>query len=155
MDKKVSFKLANQKEFEDVVIFSTEQFIKKTQENLGVSREEAEKKSQINRILPDGYKTPNHEIYLIYNENNFKIGHFWVHYKGERLNEAFGYDIYLIPEFRNKGYGKLLFSDVKSFFAGKGIDTLNIHVFSDNLIARKLYTSVGFKEKSLYMSLKI
>ena len=53
-------------------------------------------------------------------------------------------DVFVKPEFRGKGYGKQLLEEIIAFLKPKN-RSIFLYVDSDNTIAIKLYTSVGFR----------
>ncbi len=68
-------------------------------------------------------------------ENGIKTSH-----KGN----VFG--MYVAPESRGKGYGKLLMKELIDKARNcEGLEQINLTVVSDNETAKKLYKSVGFK----------
>lgn len=52
----------------------------------------------------------------------------------------------IIEEYRSKGYGRELIIKLIELSNEKGIDNLYIRVDDNNILAKKLYTSVGFNE---------
>lgn len=52
-------------------------------------------------------------------------------------------DIYVIPEFRKKGYARMLTNEIINWLFNKGVNTIRLKASDD---ARKLYASLGFKE---------
>ena len=51
----------------------------------------------------------------------------------------------ILSEFRGKGYGKMLINHTLEFLKSKKWKYINLHVRVDNIIAQKLYQSVGFE----------
>lgn len=60
--------------------------------------------------------------------------------------EAFGWDIYINEEFRSQGIGRQIMLSVAPMLAEYNVHKIQICVLAGNLIARKLYASLGFKE---------
>jgi len=152
---KIVLKRASKEEFTKVVSLSTERFNQTLMEMNNGSVSKTKKQARENRILPQGYDTPGHEIYLIQNEDNIEIGHAWIHFKESQEKDAYGYDIFIHKNFRGKGYGRLVLTEAKELLRKRGFQNLRIHVFADNHVARKLYKKMDFKEQSLYMQLSI
>ncbi len=75
------------------------------------------------------------------------IGFIWIHLLSKQ-DEAFGYDIYLDEGHRSRGIGRTVMETCRKLLKEKGIRRVEICVFQNNLAARSLYASLGFKEKS-------
>lgn len=73
------------------------------------------------------------------------IGFIWLRLT-DKTGEAFGYDIYLEPEFRSQGIGRLAMMKSQETLKLRGIQRVRICVFAHNHIARALYASLGFRE---------
>jgi ribosomal protein S18 acetylase RimI-like enzyme len=54
------------------------------------------------------------------------------------------YSLYVTPAMSGLGIGKALVSHVLRLLAGRGLSTVTLWVFEQNLAARKLYASFGF-----------
>jgi ribosomal protein S18 acetylase RimI-like enzyme len=87
----------------------------------------------------------NDDLWLVVNFNNQNVGFVWVQLRPE-LKEAFGYDIFLNEDFRSKGIGREVMVKCGDILLQEGINKVKICVFYENTIARKLYSSLGFKE---------
>ncbi len=74
-----------------------------------------------------------------------QIGFVWIR-RTEKPEEAFGYDIYIEPEFRSQGVGRQVMNECRKILEDLGIKTVKICVFEHNKIARSLYSSLGFRE---------
>lgn len=63
--------------------------------------------------------------------------------------------IYLIPEYRNKGYSKTIFNlgvkDIKKDNRNKKLNKLTLGLFYNNDQAFKAYSKMGFKPMSIFM----
>lgn len=64
------------------------------------------------------------------------------------VNEPF--DLFVLPEFRRKGYGKALLEKAIETNRPKG---MMLHVDIDNIAARNLYESLGFEIDELGCSI--
>ena len=80
-------------------------------------------------------------------KNKKQIGFIWVQLIPEEKS-AFGYDIFLQPEFRLQGIGRQVINLYGQKLKELGIEVIEICVFEHNAIARKLYDSFGFKTKN-------
>lgn len=59
------------------------------------------------------------------------------------------FDIGLCPEFRGKGYGKMLLETAIDFLNDKNVETISLIVISKNTLAHNLYIKRGFKEEKV------
>jgi len=60
------------------------------------------------------------------------------------------FDIVIDPQYRNKGFGKLLVENILKWGKSKGAETAYLQVLADNAPAIRLYEKVGFKEAYRY-----
>jgi RimJ/RimL family protein N-acetyltransferase len=102
-----------------------------------------------NQVFPQGRETPNNYFWILHDaKTNMVVGHLWLLIKPED-NTLFIGDIIIEEEVRGIGYGticlKLIEEMGKNQFAAK---YLELHVFKDNLKARKLYLRFGFEDKN-------
>lgn len=65
------------------------------------------------------------------------------------LDEATLFNIAVDPRFQGKGYGKRLLSSLIEQLRTQGVLTLWLEVRESNLVAQKLYNSLGFNEVTL------
>ena len=138
---KVQFHTPTSTEFLEVSEFSFNNYITETAKSMNVPifalREQlggAPKKISENDIW-----------YLIELDNN-PIGFIWVQII-ETTKTAFGYDIYLNPEFRSQGIGRQVMIEFGKLLQSRGVFSIEICVYEHNTIARKLYESLGFVPK--------
>ena len=54
--------------------------------------------------------------------------------------------IAVLPEYRGRGIGKRMMSEVERILKEKGAEYVYLEVEEDNLVARRLYESLGYKE---------
>lgn len=133
----------NISEFEKYSRHGFERFVESAAESSGESLETV--KARVGN--PPKAPGPD-DLWMVIAQHKKNIGYLWV--RIDRVNEeAFGYDIYLRPEFRNMGYGRDVMLKCGKILEKQGIERLKICVFTDNVSARHLYESLGFKEISL------
>jgi RimJ/RimL family protein N-acetyltransferase len=58
-------------------------------------------------------------------------------------------------KFRGKGYGKKARLLIEEKARELGLESLGLHVFAENKVARNLYESVGYEVSSLNMTKKL
>ncbi len=128
-------------EFNQYSLFSFENYISESAKSSGRDREKlrSEKIHQIPMTHSDK------DLWLVVSFNEENVGFVWVQLHPERY-EAFGYDIYLEEKFRSRGLGREVMQRCGEIIRQHGIQKIQICVYQDNTIARKLYSSLGFKE---------
>lgn len=87
------------------------------------------------------------DIWRVICSSGLPIGYIWIHILPEK-GKAFGYDIFLDEGHRSQGVGRKVMEKCRILLRAVGIKKVEICVFHDNQIARHLYESLGFKEKS-------
>lgn len=131
----------SQEEFLKIARFSFENFVSET----------AKSKGECPQILKDKLggaptKICDSDLWLLVEKDKKQMGFIWVQLKSEERS-AFGYDIYLDPEFRSQGIGRKVMRLCGKKLKALGIDNIEICVFEHNEIARRLYNSLGFSIK--------
>lgn len=86
------------------------------------------------------------DVWFLIEIKGSQIGFVWIQIKILEKT-AFGYDIYLEPQFRSQGIGRKVMIKCGKKLKAMGIETVEICVFKHNEIARRLYTSFGFQVK--------
>ncbi len=59
---------------------------------------------------------------------------------------AFIYEIVVLPEYRNKGYGKKIIDEAVKWAKSKKLTSIELNALSNNYSARAFYERIGFKE---------
>lgn len=109
------------------------------------------------RLLPDGLKTPDQHLYTVRDAGSAEtVATIWLALrpKGGRT-EGYIYDIEVHERYRGRGYGRATMLAGIDKARELGADTVGLHVFGHNAPARALYTSLGFVETNVSMSLDI
>ena len=65
--------------------------------------------------------------------------------------DAFIDEFYLLPEFRGRGVGKQVLTEIAEQARRLDINALHLEVARDNQAARKLYASAGFAARDKYL----
>lgn len=109
----------------------------------------AEETGEINTLLNRFYRyglADGKNILLCYVDDNKIVGYIYA-------KETFAYEpqreylidaLYIEPEYRNKGLGRELMSECMKILHEMNIPNIMINVMSNNYIAKKLYSSLGF-----------
>lgn len=115
--------------------------------------EEARRKSteDFARILPDGFDSEGHLFWTAY-DGDRDVGMLWL--KLEDSSEgttAFGYDFAVKPELRRSGYGRAIMAAAEDECRRRGVVSVGLNVFGDNLGAQALYEQMGFEVTAIQM----
>lgn len=152
----IALRTPTPEEFLKVAEFSFNNFVDETAKSTG------EVPSALkNKLGGPPTKIWNNDVWFLVESDGNQIGFVWVQLKPEEKT-AFGYDIYLEPQFRSQGIGRKVMTECGKKLNALGIESVEICVFEHNEIARRLYVSLGFQEKKfdekrrqLTLSLKI
>jgi ribosomal protein S18 acetylase RimI-like enzyme len=121
------------------------------------SESEALEKSRAGyeKLLPKGLQTENHFLYTLYDANE-AVGMIWIRADLQSLTKSgFIFELYVDEKFRGKGYGKQAMLLIEEKARELGLESLGLHVFAVNNVARNLYQSVGYEVSSLNMTKKL
>jgi ribosomal protein S18 acetylase RimI-like enzyme len=114
-------------------------------------------RTQTLTLLPGGVRTKDQYLYTTRDAaTGEQAGVLWINVRTKAgRTEAFIYDIVIAEERRGQGYGRATMLACVERARELGADSVGLHVFGDNTVARKLYTSLGFIETSVQMSLPL
>ena len=135
----IQIRIASEKEYPKIRKHSYEYFIREYSHQNNLDLEEVKKK-----IKPpsDKRKANDHWYIINYKEKNVGYFRFWT-LKGKKM--AFGHDIHIYPEYRNKGFAKQAMLKGKLILLEKRFKGIKIAVFKDNYIAINLYEKLGLQ----------
>jgi ribosomal protein S18 acetylase RimI-like enzyme len=137
--------------------------IKKISEETGWKSIPASERSTLNRekwnkhvegVFERIFKKESSEIFVAEDENHTFLGYVLI---GENINmitgasHGFIYDIFVKEEYRGKGVGTTLLEKAESYCREKGYPRVGLMVSTDNQLALKLYTKMGFKAEQMFM----
>ena len=117
-------------------------------ESLEKSRKEFEK------LLPQGLNSVDNFLYTLY-DGEEAVGMIWMKIRDHRSKSGFIYDAFIDERFRGKGYGKSLMLLLEEKAREMELNSLELHVFGSNHVARKLYETIDYKVTSVNMSKKL
>jgi ribosomal protein S18 acetylase RimI-like enzyme len=63
-------------------------------------------------------------------------------------------DVFVRPEYRNRGMGRALLQSVQAWAQERGADGISLQVAAANARGRKFYEDLGFREVSVYTVLE-
>ncbi len=137
------FRAPTPDEFSEVAQLSYENFVKETARSTGESA----------AVLKDRFGGPpaqggDHNLWYLIEDGRAQLGYIWIQLN-RPAGTAFCYDIYLKPQYRSQGLGRKVMIQCAKILRAQGIRSLELCVFEHNLIARRLYASLGFQEENL------
>lgn len=124
----------------------------------GMSSDDAEDKASADHrsLFPGRRRQPNQRIYLLEDGTTGELrGHlFWAERQppGLTTTRAFLYEIYIEERFRGKGLGRRAMELLEAEVRDEGLPGIDLNVWGGNDPARSLYRSLGFSERSVFMS---
>lgn len=107
---------------------------------------------QFAELLPDGLETAEHHL-LVGTAGDERVGMLWLNIaaKGGSVT-AFVYDVAVDADQRGKGYGRSMMVGAETYARDHGAQTIKLHVFGDNTVARSLYDSLGYVATNINMA---
>ena len=117
---------------------------------------EVRARDEFARLLPDGQHTAGHEFRSVLTGSGEAVGVIWFAAQ-DRIGHgaAFIYDIVIDPDRRGHGYGRAAMEALEPLARSLGYDTIRLHVFGHNAVARHLYETVGYATTDLMMMKRI
>jgi ribosomal protein S18 acetylase RimI-like enzyme len=117
---------------------------------LDAARRKAE--ADMAEILPDGLATPGHSMFVL-EVDGAPAGRLWLAEReidGRRA--MFVFDIHVDEAFRGRGFGRAAMLLAEREALERGIQRIELNVFGGNAVARGLYQSLGYVERSVSMA---
>ena len=121
------------------------------------SEDEALERSRksYNELLSQGVKTKNNYLFRIQIvETGEKIGILWMKHETPRPY-GFIYDFSIDEPKRGKGYGRQSMLALENVAKELGIESLTLHVFTKNKVAKGLYEHLGYEVTSQNMAKRL
>lgn len=120
-------------------------------EDPDVAREDGEK--QMAHLFPGGRPGEGSHVFNGRDESGAVIGVLWLN---ERKSAAgmsvFIYDVEVDQGRRGQGWGRELMAYAEQWAGERGAREIALNVFGGNTVARGLYTSLGYNERSVQMA---
>ncbi len=108
-------------------------------------------RKETNGLLPQGLQTENHYLYTVYDEDQ-AVGIVWMRANVNRPTKSgFIFELRVDERFRGKGYGKQAMLLIEEKAREMGLQSIGLHVFAYNDVARSLYEKLGYEASSLNM----
>jgi len=120
----------------------------------GLSKIEAEKNASeaFERILPQGFHSPDNFLFSAKDENQNILGFIWFCIRGSEPDKrAFVCDVLIEEKYRGQGHGKQMMRLMELEARKLGLTRIGLHVFGFNAVAIGLYRSLGYATTDLQM----
>ncbi len=112
-------------------------------------------RKEFERFLPQGLQSPDNYLFTVYDDGT-PVGVIWMKANLERpIKSGFIFELYIDESQRGKGYGKQAMLLIEEQARALGLESLGLHVFAVNEVARNLYERVGYEVTSLNMAKKL
>lgn len=112
-------------------------------------------RESFDRLLPQGLQSKDHYLYSIHNGDN-AVGVIWMRANMDSPTKSgFIFDLRVDEKFRGKGYGKQAMILIEEKARELGLQSIGLHVFAYNRVARNLYEGIGYETSSLNMIKKL
>ena len=114
----------------------------------GLSKELAERKTaEDTASLPEGV-----EVNALEADDGRRVGTMFFaerRYYGEP--RMFLYDLWVDPDERGRGYGRAAMEALEAEARSRGLPVVEFNVWGGNAVARSLYRTLGYEERSVFM----
>ncbi len=104
--------------------------------------------------LPQGPQTPGEVLLCLVDERDGPVGYIW--YRPDiAASSAFINDFHILATHQGRGFGKHALALLESALAAEGITDIRLRVAADNLRAKHVYETSGFRITGINMSKRI
>jgi ribosomal protein S18 acetylase RimI-like enzyme len=136
------------------LVLELDEYARDISENGDTPFEAARRKAEMDmaEILPEGLATPRHWIYVL-EVDGAPAGRLWLAEReidGRRA--MFIFDIHLDEAFRGRGFGRAAMLLAEREALARDIHRIELNVFGANTVARGLYRSLAYVERSVRMA---
>jgi GNAT superfamily N-acetyltransferase len=139
-------------EYEDWLGKTREGYARDMVENAGLPEAEARDKARedLATLLEDGLRTEGHALFVLEEDSGGEpVGDLWL---AERRGALAVFGVYVEERRRGRGYGRAAMLLAEDEARRRGFERIDLNVFAGNVVARSLYGSLGYQERSVYMS---
>lgn len=131
-----------------------EEYARDIAENGDTPPDAARRKAEADmaEILPEGLATPKHWLFVL-EVDGVVAGRLWLAEReidGRRAIWIF--DIHVDEAYRGRGFGRAAMLLAEREALTRGIRRIELNVFGGNTVARGLYQSLGYVERSVRMA---
>ncbi|MBN1947047.1 MAG: GNAT family N-acetyltransferase [Bradymonadales bacterium] len=112
-------------------------------------------RAQVDQMLADGVHTEHHHFFrVLLDDREDPIGAVWIMLQPS-LQSAYLCDIVIYEPHRHQGHGKSTLKAVEKWAQSHECQTLYLHVWLHNSVARHLYESTGYTATGINMVKKL
>jgi ribosomal protein S18 acetylase RimI-like enzyme len=135
-------------ELDDWVSRSREGYAREMVEHGGFPETEAREKARDDFATYLG--TAGQDVFALEDDSSGeRVGELWlVDHRGALAV----LDVYVEEGLRGRGYGRAAMLLAEDEARRRGLERISLNVFAGNTVARSLYESLGYQERSVYMS---
>jgi GNAT superfamily N-acetyltransferase len=127
---------------------SREGYAREMIEHGGLSETEAREKARDDFATYLG--TAGHGVFVLEDDaSGAHVGDLWL---AERRGALAILDLHVEAGLRGRGYGRAAMLLAEDEARRRGLERINLNVFARNAVARSLYESLGYQERSVSMS---
>lgn len=105
---------------------------------------------QHERFFPDGRPAPGHHLFTARDAAGERVGVLWMFLRSPDV--AWIFDVEIDQTRRGHGLGRALMLLAHGWAQSQGASVVELNVFGGNAVARGLYTSLGYTERSVHMA---
>jgi ribosomal protein S18 acetylase RimI-like enzyme len=139
-------------EFEDWLHRTRDGYVRDMVVNGGFPEAEAREKARNDfaTLLRDGLATEGHAVFALEDDSSGeRVGNLWL---AERRDALTVFDVHVEERLRGRGYGRGAMLLAEDEARRRGLQRIDLNVFARNEVARSLYRSLGYQERSVFMS---
>jgi ribosomal protein S18 acetylase RimI-like enzyme len=109
--------------------------------------------TETDKLLPEGNSTKDTYILKIMSHDlpNCILGYIWSARDNNNPNNAFIYDVKVLPEYQGRGIGTAALYQLDAFLKQRGYKAVGLHVYATNETAQTLYRKCGYKPISHFL----
>lgn len=96
-------------------------------------------------------------LYFVYGEGEVVQGFVLIDKKIDTFEQkeyGFIYELYVFEDYRKQGIAEKLIHFVNDYFKKHSVNEVRLNVYAEN-VAKQLYEKIGFREKTITMSIDI
>jgi ribosomal protein S18 acetylase RimI-like enzyme len=109
------------------------------------------------KLLPNGPRSKDQHLYTVRDAADGRaVGYLWINIRPKAgRTQAYVYEVGVDEDLRGLGYGRAIMNACVARSRELGAQSVGLHVFGHNTVARELYKSLGFRETDVTMSLQL
>jgi GNAT superfamily N-acetyltransferase len=105
------------------------------------------------QFFPDGRPADGHHLFTGRSADGARVGILWLCRKSDTT--VWIYDIEVDAAVRGRGHGRGLMLAAHGWADSQGATVVELNVFGGNAVARRLYSSLGYTERSVHMAIHL